>query len=255
MLRWHLPLVGGFSSVEELRDIVICIPGGGTRTLPQSCTIVSWLLLSLLCIPSLSWLTTVWTCSLEPQERSWRLDLFPKNKKWGDTGLCDQNPKEPCLVSTLEHFLFHVLVRETLYKFYLVTSRWIILNFTACTQGLQRVVVGPLPLWLRALFSPLALSKTRARVRGGASTSHFEKQASPCSREGSDSSANYSGKALWALSRHWTALWFRWQNKVCRWKGHFFPVSHRSSWFHGFSSSWRPTPVCTWQLSSSQGRC
>ena len=48
-----------------------------------SCAIVSWLLLPGLCIPSLPWLATDWTCFLELWEclGSWR--PFPKNKKWG----------------------------------------------------------------------------------------------------------------------------------------------------------------------------
>ena len=33
-----LPFVGGFSSAERLKDIVVYIPGRGTRTLPQGCT-------------------------------------------------------------------------------------------------------------------------------------------------------------------------------------------------------------------------
>ena len=36
-----LPFVRGFSSAERLQDIVIYIPSGGIRTLPQGCTIVS----------------------------------------------------------------------------------------------------------------------------------------------------------------------------------------------------------------------
>ena len=34
---------------KELKDIVMCIPWGGTSTLPQGCSLVSWLLLS--CLP------------------------------------------------------------------------------------------------------------------------------------------------------------------------------------------------------------
>ena len=63
-----LHLGGGFSSAEELKDIVIYIPWGGTRTLPRGCTIVSWLLLPCFCIPSLPWLATVWICPLELRE-------------------------------------------------------------------------------------------------------------------------------------------------------------------------------------------
>ena len=45
-------LVGVVSSVE-LKDIIMCIPLGGTKTLPQGCTVVSGLLLPGLCILSL----------------------------------------------------------------------------------------------------------------------------------------------------------------------------------------------------------
>ena len=51
---WHLPFILGFSSAEELKDTVLCIPWGRTRTLPQGCTLASWLLLpclSTLCLP------------------------------------------------------------------------------------------------------------------------------------------------------------------------------------------------------------
>ena len=49
----------GFSSAEELKDTVLCIPWRGTRTCPQSHTVVSWQLLPGLCIPSLPWWATV----------------------------------------------------------------------------------------------------------------------------------------------------------------------------------------------------
>ena len=47
---------GGVQFCKELKDIVLCIPWGGTSTRPQSCTIVSWLL--LLCL----WTSQVPTC-------------------------------------------------------------------------------------------------------------------------------------------------------------------------------------------------
>ena len=36
-----LPFVGSFSSAEELSDIALYIPRGGTRTLSEGCTTVS----------------------------------------------------------------------------------------------------------------------------------------------------------------------------------------------------------------------
>ena len=45
--------VGALVPAEELKDIVIYIPWGGTRTLPHYCTVVSWL--RLLCFFLLPW--------------------------------------------------------------------------------------------------------------------------------------------------------------------------------------------------------
>ena len=77
-------LLGGFSSTKGSKDTVMCVPWGGTRTLPQGCTIVSWLLLSHLCIPSLSLLATV-ESALWIQGRSWSLKFVPYKQGMGDT--------------------------------------------------------------------------------------------------------------------------------------------------------------------------
>ena len=71
---------------EELKDIVMYIPWGGTRILPQGCTIVSWLLPPSFCIPSLPWLATVWICPLEFREgqRGWIKPISYK-QEMGDT--------------------------------------------------------------------------------------------------------------------------------------------------------------------------
>ena len=98
-----LHLGGGLSSAEELKDIVMCIPWGGTRTLPQGCTIVSWLLLPGLCTPSLPWVAMVSTYPLDLREGQggW-MKTFLTNKKWGtQKGLCNQDdPTESCSVSS-----------------------------------------------------------------------------------------------------------------------------------------------------------
>ena len=60
--------VGALVPAEELKGIVMYNLLGGTRTLPQGCTIVSWLFLLCFCIPSLPWLATVWICPLELRE-------------------------------------------------------------------------------------------------------------------------------------------------------------------------------------------
>ena len=54
--------VGPLVPTEELKDNIMYIPSGGTRTLPQGC---NWLLLLSFCISSLPWLATVWICRLE----------------------------------------------------------------------------------------------------------------------------------------------------------------------------------------------
>ena len=74
---------GGVSSIKSSKNIVMCIPWGGTRTLPQGCAIVSWLLLPCLCIPSLPWLATVWICPLELRKCHGGWSLFPTSKEWG----------------------------------------------------------------------------------------------------------------------------------------------------------------------------
>ena len=59
--------------------------------LPQGCTVVSWLLLPCLCIPSLRWLTAIWTCPLDLREGLGGWSLFSRNKQWGtQRGLCAQ---------------------------------------------------------------------------------------------------------------------------------------------------------------------
>ena len=73
----------GFSSSEELKDT----PEGGTRTLSQGCTVISWLLLSWLCIPSFPWLATVWTVWMALWNRRKIMEAGTGSYKWetGDT--------------------------------------------------------------------------------------------------------------------------------------------------------------------------
>ena len=70
------------SFAEELKNSFMCIPWGKTWILSQGCTIVSSLLLSGLCIPSLPWLATVWTYLLELRRGHGGWNLFPTNRKW-----------------------------------------------------------------------------------------------------------------------------------------------------------------------------
>ena len=56
-------------------------PVRGIRTLPQGCTFVCWLLLLLLCIPSLPWLATVWTFRTQGRSgnKGHRKSLVPRS--------------------------------------------------------------------------------------------------------------------------------------------------------------------------------
>ena len=70
----------------------MCIPWSGTRTQPQGRTIVSWLLLPCLCIPSLPWLATVQICPLELREGHGGWSLFPTRNRGTWKGFCAQEP-------------------------------------------------------------------------------------------------------------------------------------------------------------------
>ena len=56
------------------------IPWGGTRTLPQGCTVVSGLLFLWPCIPSLPWLVSAGICPLELRQGHGAWNLYPTNK-------------------------------------------------------------------------------------------------------------------------------------------------------------------------------
>ena len=86
--------VGGFSSVEELKDIVVYIPWGWTRTQLQGYRVVYWLFFPSLCIFSFSWLATVWPCPLTLREGHGVWSFIPKSKKWRiQKGLCPGAPQ------------------------------------------------------------------------------------------------------------------------------------------------------------------
>ena len=110
MFHQHLPFVGGFSSVEEIKDTVRYIPWGGTRMLPQDCTLFSWPFLPGLCIPSLPWLAVVWTCFLELWECHGGWSPFPQNKKRGiQKSLCAQEPHRALLSFTISEIMSSLL--------------------------------------------------------------------------------------------------------------------------------------------------
>ena len=82
----HTHIIG---FAEELKNSYMCIPWGKTWILSGGCTIVSSLLLPVLCIPSLPWLATIWTCPLELRRGQGGWSLFPTNRKW-------ETEKLPC---------------------------------------------------------------------------------------------------------------------------------------------------------------
>ena len=78
-LLWekHLPFVENFTSIKSLMMLL-----SGISTLLQGFTIVSWLLLLCLSIPSLPWLATVKFAILELRTGHGGGSLFFTNKKW-----------------------------------------------------------------------------------------------------------------------------------------------------------------------------
>ena len=80
----------GFSSAKEHKN-VMCIPWGGTSPIPRR---LSCFLGALcLCVPSLTWLAAIWTCSLELREGCWGWKLFPTHKKLGTKRLLAWEPQ------------------------------------------------------------------------------------------------------------------------------------------------------------------
>ena len=98
-------LLGGFSSVEELKDVMY-IPWGGTRTLPQGCTIVSLLFLrKVSASPPFPYEQlfepALWN-SRKVMEAEW--GPIPTNKKWGTKKtLCSGAPYDP---AWLQNFFY-----------------------------------------------------------------------------------------------------------------------------------------------------
>ena len=68
-----LPFVEGISSAERAQDLVLCIPGGGTRTLAQGCSVVS----GCSSLVSASPPFPDEQLPFGTQGRSWRLRLIP----------------------------------------------------------------------------------------------------------------------------------------------------------------------------------
>ena len=63
------PTWWGVQCLHSSSKVLLCLLSlEGNQDLSRDFTIVSWLLLPCLCIPSLSWLAIVWTCLLELRE-------------------------------------------------------------------------------------------------------------------------------------------------------------------------------------------
>ena len=77
-------LFWGFSSLEELKDIM-CVPWGGTRTLSQDYPIVSLLPLLFTLNPLPSLISSCLNLPLQTQGRSWSLESVPYKKETGNT--------------------------------------------------------------------------------------------------------------------------------------------------------------------------
>ena len=108
-------LVGVLVSAEELQN-VMCIAWEGTRTLPQSCFIVSCLFLPCLCIPSHPCFASVWNYRLELRDghRRW-VKLISCHQRIGGhrKSLCPGAPQGPapwrCRLFLLTQTLFPML--------------------------------------------------------------------------------------------------------------------------------------------------
>ena len=95
MVGWHHWLNGhefeqALGDGEGQRSLACCSPWGRRvgqdwtmlhwgkiRTLPQDCTLISWLILSCLCTSSYLSAATVWICPLEIREGHENWSLFP----------------------------------------------------------------------------------------------------------------------------------------------------------------------------------
>ena len=97
-----LHLGRGVGSSEEHQDIVMYIPWGGTRILPQGCNIVYWLFLPCFCFPSLSWLTTIWIYTLEicKGQGGWMKPIFYDQEMRDTEMTCIQEPQSPAWFQT-----------------------------------------------------------------------------------------------------------------------------------------------------------
>ena len=86
-------------SAKQLKDIVMYIPWGGNRTLPQGCTIVSFDCFSLISYPLPSLISICLNLpSGKIMEAAW--SLFPIIKKWGTgdflVGTVDKSLRSQC---------------------------------------------------------------------------------------------------------------------------------------------------------------
>ena len=144
-------LVGALVFAKHLKDTVY-MPWGGTRTLPQGCTILSWLLLLCLHIPSLSWLATFGTCPLELREShgSWMKLICYKEKQGMQKSFCALGPHMVLISFTGIVLMFvgteikshrdaHFRVEDRIdfYFFSICIKNWVAFIFYLCSMQHQ----------------------------------------------------------------------------------------------------------------------
>ena len=88
---------GYWSGFPMSKDLVMCFPWDGVRTLLQGCTIVSSLLLPWLCTPFIPGLATVQICPLKKDHGGW--SLLPTRNKGHRKASVPRSPTGSCLVS------------------------------------------------------------------------------------------------------------------------------------------------------------
>lgn len=93
-------LRGGDLNSAELKQIVMHTPWGGSRTLPQGCSTI-WFLLLYFCIPSLPWLITLWIWPVELREgqQSWMKAIFYQQETSDTERICVLEPQVDCTLS------------------------------------------------------------------------------------------------------------------------------------------------------------
>ena len=134
-------------------------PRGGTRTLPQGSTVVSWLFFPCLCIPSLPFPSLPFPsltsscfnllCWNSGNVLGAEWSLYPARKKWGTQAFVPRSPTKPCLISVWRYHRAH---RQSVGGGHQedVTAG----SLLSWAQGVRDSSLLPLPLPLHCTFCP-----------------------------------------------------------------------------------------------------